>query len=173
MGRVGWHTGGMTTDTMDDEEVEAEEDGEEFDPQAFMAERKSIYTDPAPSSAYDGCNDARSVDNKFRELFAQACIDNDCTPFRLPRLVNQALGEDARRAHWRYTHGKRGPTEKRVKVQEVARPVEHEDGSLTITCAGPCGQEQSHKKFPTLKTGGRGNVCRSCADALKAERKGK
>lgn len=49
-----------------------------------------------------------------------------------------------------------------------ARPVEHDDGSLTITCAGPCGETKPAKKFGTRKNGGREAICRACRDAARA-----
>lgn len=61
---------------------------------------------------------------------------------------------------------------KRVSVQNVARPTEHEDGTMSITCSGPCGQTQPVNKYPTLKNGGRGTVCRACEKAGRDARKG-
>lgn len=58
----------------------------------------------------------------------------------------------------------------RPKVQTIAVPNKDDDGA-TITCTGPCGQRQAHQKFPTLKGGGRGSVCRACETAGRAERK--
>jgi hypothetical protein len=58
-------------------------------------------------------------------------------------------------------------------AQQLARPVETEEG-MVITCAGPCGQTQSVKKYPTIKGGGpanRGTVCRACEKQRRTERK--
>lgn len=62
---------------------------------------------------------------------------------------------------------------RRASAVQVARPVEAEDGTLTITCVGPCGQTMPVTKFPTLKGGNarRGTTCRACEKAAREARK--
>lgn len=127
----------------------------------------------APSAAYDGCNTPEAVNARFKELFAAAQAKGVFT-----KEDNQALGEDMRLAHVRVAarvNGRTAPGEprpRRERVQTVARPTEHPDGTLTIVCGGPCAEEKPAKKYPTLHKGGRGSVCRDCERALRAERKG-
>ena len=127
---------------------------------------------PAPSAAYDGCLDVSSIDNRYRELHAAASKRKG----GITKAITAELQEDHRRAHVRLVGGhgpRRSTTPRRPATAVVLQPTEAPDGALVITCAGPCGEEKSFRKFPTLSGGrpGREAVCRSCRDAALAERK--
>lgn len=130
--------------------------------------------DPDPCPAFDGCNTDESVNDRFREGWAFAVIVYG-DRFRVAPWFARQWGEELRRAHVRTVAvrdgRRRGAVVARERVQSVARPTEHGDGSLSIMCAGPCGAEKPVNKFPTMKGGGRGTVCRECAAAIRAERK--
>jgi hypothetical protein len=131
--------------------------------------------EPEPSAYYDGALTPADIDARFKAAFAKAA-DEHGGMFTIPGGIVRDLQEDHRRAHVRLLGppgAVRGPATPRQSIQSEARPTEHEDGSLTIVCAGPCGEEKPVSKFPTLKGGNgrRGTVCRACEAAIRAEKK--
>lgn len=127
----------------------------------------------APSAAYDGATTIEAVNAVFKALYAEAQTVHG--RFSVPRDIEARLGEDMRRAFMRLSFTRRAPGSSTPRVEiKTANVVEHDDGSLTIVCEGPCGLEQPVKKYPTTKTGARESVCRDCRNKrLEAQRAAK
>lgn len=134
---------------------------------------ESTVHEPEPSDLYAGARTAADVGRIYKETFAREADAYGGDMWAVPFSIRMAIGEDARRAYAKLAGQLHTKAEPRPRVQSEARPVEHDDGSLTIVCAGPCGTEKPVNKFPTLKGGGgrRGTVCRECEIAGRTARK--
>jgi hypothetical protein len=130
-------------------------------------EAPTTFGSRVPSSDYDGVLDASEVGPRFKALWAAAIAEHaGGNPYGMPRDITRRLHEDMRLAYVRAGSGAATHSATpRVRIQSVATPNPDDDGA-TITCAGPCGERQSIRKYPTLKGGGRGTVCRACAATM-------
>jgi hypothetical protein len=122
-----------------------------------------------PTSRFLDCRTVEEINARWKDVYAEHA-EHHGTQF-LPMSVINADSEDMRRAFIRTSYrGAKGPVAPRAEIPQ-ANVTEHEDGSLTITCVGTCGETKPVKKFPTNKDGSRAAECRDCRDKRTAESK--
>lgn len=118
---------------------------------------------------YDDCRSIADAAETFKALF-RAALDATGLDAWDPAFAERRnrLGEDYRKAMVYLTPYAKGKATPRVHREPTPEPTFVNDGN-EITCAGPCGETKSIKKFPTKsgQPGVREGVCRDCKTAMK------